>query len=118
MGILSIITGLLPLLVNLLTSDGIISKSLSSLIINLSTAIPALVAGLLNGGGVTNDIIVVLQAIQAEVNALKTSSAVFTLNQANEINALDTAITAAIKAYNTAKVTDDPSNLTPLPTTL
>jgi precorrin isomerase len=117
-GIVAIITTLLPILTNLLGTTGIISPTITALISKLAGAIPALVAGLIQGKTVTADILVILQGIQTEVNALKSSNALFTLNQANEINALDLAISNAITSYQASTTKTDPSNLTPLPETL
>lgn len=118
MAIVTLISTLLPILLSLLGTEGIISPSLSGLITQLAAAIPALITGLINGKSATAEIVTVLQAIQSEVNALKTGSTLFTLNQANEINALDSAITNALNAYTASTTTDDPSNLTPLPEVL
>lgn len=118
MGILTIITALLPILTNLLGTEGVISPNLEALITKLAGAIPTLIASLITGKSATSDVLAVLQAIQTEVNALKSSNTLFTLNQANEINALDTAITNAITSYTASTTTDNPSNLTPLPETL
>lgn len=118
MGILTIISALLPSLISLLGTTGVIPANLSALIQKLAAAIPALIAGLIAGKTVTADILVSLQAIQAEVNVLKSSNTLFTLNQANEINALDTGITNAINAYTASTKVDNPSNLTPLPEVL
>lgn len=118
MAIVSLIATLLPILLSLLGTEGVISPTLSALITQLAGAIPALIAGLVTGKSVTADIVTVLQAIQTEVNTLKTGSSLFTLNQANEINALDSAITNALNAYTASTTTDNPSNLTPLPEAL
>jgi hypothetical protein len=119
MGVLTIITLLLPTLTNLLGSTGIISPSLASLIGKVSSAIPTLVASLISGKSASSDIVAVLEAIKTEVDALKTSTtALLTLNQWNEITALDVALTSSIASYKNAVVIDDPSNLTELPTVL
>ena len=119
MGIATIIGLILPLLSQLLGSEGVISPNLAGLIGKLAGAIPSLVASLISGkGSVTSEILAILQAIQQEVDALKTSGVLLTLNQANEINALDAAITDAINAYNESLKTTDPSNLGPLPENL
>lgn len=118
MGIVSLISLLVPILLNLLGTEGVINPSLEALITKLASAIPTLIASLISGKGATADVLAVLQAIQAEVAALKSSNTLFTLNQANEINALDTGISDAIKAYTNATTKDDPSNLTPLPEVL
>lgn len=118
MSILALVQLLLPVLLNLLGSSGVISPSLGNLIGQLAAAIPTLISSLLSGGGVTNEILAVLQAIQSEVNALKQNTNVLTQNEANEINALDAGITDALNAYKASLVTTDPSNLTPLPESL
>jgi len=103
---------------NLLSQNGVISSSLSGLITQLASAIPGLVASLLSGKGVTNDIIAILTAIQAEVQTLKKNNSLLTLNEANEITALDDALSDALTAYKESQVTTAPSTLTPLPETL
>lgn len=118
MSIALILQLLLPTLLNLLGTEGVISPSLSSLVTKLASAIPTLIASLISGSGVTNDILAVLRAVQTEVNALKASSTLLTLNQANEINALDKGIADAIAAYQASTVATDPSTLMPLPETL
>ena len=118
MGILSLISILLPVITNLLGTSGVVSPNLAALITKLAAAIPTLIEAIVSGKGVTVDIVAALQAVQTEVNALKTSTTLFTLNQANEINALDAAISNAITSYTASTTTDDPSNLTPLPTAL
>lgn len=115
MGILAIINLLAPILLNLLGTSGVINPSLSALITKLTSGITTLVAALIGGGGATADVEAVLQAIQVEVNTLKTSTQLFTLNEANEINALDTALSNALAAYTASTKVDDPSDLTPLP---
>ncbi len=118
MGILAIVQLLLPVLTGLLSSEGVVAPGLANLITQLASAIPTLVASLISGKGVTSDVIAVLTAIQSEVTTLKNSTTVMTIAQANLITAFDKAITDALNAYQNSKVTDDPSNLTPLPTNL
>ena len=118
MGILSIITSLLPTLLNLLGTTGVIPSNLTALITSLAASIPVLIGELISGKSATTDVLAVLKAIQSEVNALKASNTLFTLNQANEINALDAGVVNAINSYQGATVTTDPSTLTPLPEVL
>lgn len=118
MGILTLITTLVPVLLTLLGSEGVISPSLTSLVTKLSAVIASLVADLVNGGTVTSDTLAILKAINTEVDNLKSSGAVFTLNTGNIINALDLAIADALTAFNNSKLIDDPSNLVPLPENL
>jgi hypothetical protein len=119
MGIVSIISLLLPILTSALGTEGVIPSNLIGIVGTSATTLATLIAQLVAGkGSVTAESLAALQAVQTEINALKTAGAVFTLNQANEINALDSGISNAITAYENSLKTDDPSNLTPLPTTL
>jgi len=115
MSVFMLVQTMLPLLTNLLGTTGVISPNLSGLIGKLSASVPTLVSALTSGGGVTAEVMAVLQAVQAEIFALKGNNALLTQNQQNEIATLEKAITDALKAFNAARVTDDPSNLTPLP---
>lgn len=119
---MSLIT-LLPILVNLLltllSSLGVaVPGSLTPLITQLAGAIPGLIAALLSGQGPTADVLAILQAIQSEIDALKTSGVALPVNVANEIEATDRGVAAAIDAYHNATLVCDPSTLTPLPETL
>src|SRR5882762_9582929 len=105
MGIAALLQILLPLLTSVLSSEGVIPDSLKNLITSLGMAIPTLITGLISGSP-SDKILSALQAIQTEVNALKSSGTLFTLNQANIINAIDNGISDAIVAYeNSLKVT-------------
>lgn len=119
MGIASIISLLLPILTNALGAEGVIPPNLLGLVGTSGTTLATLVAQLVAGKkSVTAEALAALQALQSEINALKTAGAVFTLNEANEINALDSGLSDAITAYEDSLKETDPSNLTPLPTTL
>jgi hypothetical protein len=119
MGIASIITLLLPILTSVLGAEGVIPSNLTGLAASSATTLATLVAQLIAGKkSVTAETQAALQAVLSEIAALKASGTLFTLNQANEINALDSGISDAITAYQASLVTTDPSNLTPLPTTL
>ncbi len=115
----TIIMLLLPVLQAGLQTAGVLPSNYSSLITSSLGALAPLVKQLLGQTTITDKELAVLQAVKAEIDALKASNvATFTLNDANEINALDAAIFDAITAYQSSKVKTDPSNLTPLPTTL
>ena len=118
MGIVAIINMLLPVLANLLGSTGATNPALTNLISQLGAGITTLIANLIAGKSATSDITAVLQAIQAEVNALKAGTSLFTLNEANCINALDKAVQDALTSYTAAQATDNPALLTPLTETL
>ena len=116
MTIAALLSLLLPVLTSALGSSGVINPNLAELIAKIGSIIPTLITDLIAGrGSVSSEILAVLKAIQGEVDTLKQSNVLLTLNQANEINALDAAITDAINAYNESLKTTDPSNLTPLP---
>lgn len=115
------IAGLLQLLLPILTTGlgSIIPGNLQALVNASAAAIASLVAELLGGKQTASSVsLASLQALQTEINSLKTANILLTLNQANEINALDAGITDAITAYEASLATTDPSNLTPLPTAL
>jgi hypothetical protein len=117
--IAGLITLLLPILTSALGAAGVIPPNLNGLVGTSASTLATLISQLVSGKKtVTAEALVALQAVTSEINALKTSGAVFTLNEANEINALDSGISDAINAYQASLVTTDPSNLTPLPTTL
>lgn len=110
---------LLPVLTTALGATGVIPTNLLPLVGSSASALATFVAGLLSGTKTVNSVsLAALQAVKTEIAALKTANVLFTLNQANEINALDSAITDAITAYQDSLVKTDPSNLTPLPTNL
>lgn len=119
MNISSILQFLLPLLSSSLTAEGLIPANLQGLVGASAAAIATLVSQLIGGNKTPSAIaLAALQAVKTEIDALKASGTLFTLNQANEINAVDLGMSDAITAYeNSLKVTD-PSNLTPLPTEL
>lgn len=119
MGIATIIGLLLPILTNALGAEGVIPPNLLGLVGTSGTTLATLIAQLVAGKkNITADELAVLQAVMSEINALKASGTLFTLNEANEINALGSGISDAITAYEASLVTTDPSNLTPLPTNL
>lgn len=117
MEIAALIQMLLPTLTTALGVAGVIPSNLLPLVGSSATALGTLVSQLLGGNKTVSGVaLAALQAVQTEINALKSSGVLFTLNQANEINALDSGISDAITAYEASLVTTDPSNLTPLPT--
>jgi hypothetical protein len=119
MEIAALIQLLLPILTTGLGVAGVIPTNLLGLVGTSGATLATLIAQLVAGKkSVTAESLAALQAVQSEINALKTTGAVFTLNQANEINALDSGLSDAVTAYQISLVTTDPSNLTPLPTTL
>lgn len=119
MGIFALITTLLPLLTQLLGSSGVISPNLAGLVGKLAASIPTLIQSFIAGkGSATAEIETILQELETEVNVLKNGTTLFTLNEANLINAVTLAISNAIAAYKASAVADDPSMLTPLPETL
>jgi hypothetical protein len=118
MEIAALIQLLLPILTTALSATGIIPSNLTTLISTSASTLATLVSQLISGNKtVTGSALIALQAVQSEIAALKAANvALFTLNEANEINALDSGITDAITAYQASQVKTDPSNLTPLPT--
>lgn len=119
MEIAAIIQLLLPILTTGLGVAGVIPSNLTGIVGTSASTIATLISQLVSGNKtVTADTMAVLQAVTSEINALKASGTLFTLNQANEINALSAGISDAVMAYQASLVTTDPSNLTPLPTTL
>lgn len=117
MAISSLLQLLLPLLSSILGSEGVIPDNLKNLVTSLATAIPTLISGLFSGTP-QDKTLATLKAIMDEVNALKTSGTLFTLNQANIINAIGGGISDAIVGYEKSLLVDDPSNLTQLPENL
>lgn len=117
MAIAALIQLLLPLLANVLGTEGVIPGNLSKLIVTLGAAIPTLIEGWISGTP-SDRILATLKAIQQEVDALKATGTLFTLNQANIINALDSGISDAVIAYEASLKVTDPSTLTPLPENL
>lgn len=117
MEIAAIIQLLLPIITTGLGVAGVIPSNLTDLVKASAETVATLISQLVLGNKtVTEDVLAGLKAVLSEVDALKTAGALFTLNQANEINALDSGITDAITAYQASLVKTDPSNLTPLPT--
>jgi hypothetical protein len=117
--IASIIQLLLPIITSGLGVAGVIPPSLTGLVGTSAATVATLISQLVSGNKtVTADALAGLQAVLSEIAALKTAGVLFTLNQANEINALDSGISDAITAYQDSLVKTDPSNLTPLPTSL
>jgi hypothetical protein len=117
--IAAIIQLLLPIITTGLGVAGVIPPSLTGLVGSSASTLSTLITQLVSGKKtVTADALVALQAVLSEVAALKTAGVLFTLNEANEINALSSGISDAITAYQASLETTDPSNLTPLPTNL
>jgi hypothetical protein len=110
---------LLPVLTSALGAEGVIPATLLPLVGSSAAAIGTLISQLLSGSTtVTGKALAALQSVQSEISALKSAGVLVTLNQANEISALDTGISDSIRAYEASLTKTDPSNLTPLPTTL
>lgn len=119
MEIAALISLLLPVLTAGLQTAGVLPGNYSQLISTSIAPIITLVNTLIGQGTITDKELAALNAVSAEIEALKKANiATFTLNQANEINALEAAIAAAITAYQKSRVITDPSNLTPLQTNL
>lgn len=107
---------LLPILTMGLGAAGVIPTNLLPLIGASGTAVGTLIANLTSGKKTVDSVaLAALQAVKSEIDALKTAGVLFTLNQANEINALDAGMSDAITAYEASLVKTDPSNLTALP---
>jgi hypothetical protein len=115
--VLSVVALIIQLLPGILSSTGLISGSLSTLISQLAAAIPGLIASIVTKQPAPTEIATILAAIQDELTVLKAST---TLNPVALADAttLDAALTNALAAYQTAGTVDDPSTLTPLPTNL
>ena len=107
---------LLPILTMGLGAAGVIPTNLLPLIGASGTAVGTLIANLTSGKKTVDSVaLAALQAVKSEIDALKTAGVLVTLNQANEINALDAGMSDAITAYEASLVKTDPSNLTALP---
>lgn len=115
--ILSIVALVIQLLPGILSSTGVVSPAMGSLIANLGTALPGLITSLSSGGSAPDEIVAVLQGIQAELLVLR-SQTQLDPQALSYATMLDAALTDALKAYEQAAVLDDPSTLAPLPTDL
>lgn len=108
---------LLPILTTGLSAAGVVPSNLLPFISSSASALANLISQLVSGKTTVGSAsLAALQAVQAEVAALKAANILVTLNQANEINALSSGFADAITAYQGSLVKTDPSNLTPLPT--
>lgn len=115
--ILSIVALVIQLLPGILSSVGVISPALGSLITNLGAAIPGLITSLSSGQSAPAEIVTILEGIQAELKVLQAQT---TLDSTalSYATMLDAALTSALTACQQASVVDDPSTLTSLPTDL
>jgi hypothetical protein len=115
--VLSIIALVIQLLPSILSSTGVISPALSTLIGQLSAAIPGIITSVATKQPVTSEIQTILAGIQTELGVLRNSDL---LNDAAmaEAQTLDAALTDALAAFTASGLKDDPSNMTPLPTDL
>jgi hypothetical protein len=117
MGILAIITMILPVLSSVLSGYKIIPTNLSSLISSLSALLPGLLAVFQTKGTtetIPEAIVALLTAISTQITALKADS---TLNPVvlSDIAALDDVITKTLAADAAAQKTVDPTVLTDIP---
>lgn len=111
--ILALIIQLLP---QILSTVGVITPKMSSLIQELGAAVPTVITAVVSGGTVDNTVLALLQAVQTEIQALGNVAALPTAT-VQLIESLDNGITNALADYQLAQQTDDPSTLTPLPET-
>lgn len=115
--ITSIISLVITLLPQILSSTGVISPAIAALIAQLGAALPGLIANLAAGKGPTSDVLAVLSALKSEIAVLRASGTL----PANELalaDSLDSALASSLTAYGEAQITTDPSTLTELPETL
>ncbi len=117
MGIGTIISLVLTLLPQILSSTGVIPPGIANLIASLGAALPGLVTSLVAGKGPTDDVLSILAALKTEIAALRTSG-VLTPSELALADSLDTALADALTGYEDAEKETDPSKLTPLPTDL
>lgn len=114
--ITSVIALIIQILPILLQTFGVVSPQIQDLIVKLAAAIPGLITSLVQGGGPTQDIMDVLEALQPEIAALKADTKLDP-EALQMAETLDGAITDALADWKEATATTDPSTLTELPTT-
>lgn len=113
MGIVTIVSVLLQVVMSSLQAAGVTTPSITALITGIETAILPLFTNLGKGTSNLSDVLASLAALSGVISTLKATTGISPALLA-QLNTLDTAVEAAISAYLTSQKGYDPTLLAPI----
>lgn len=114
MGIVSLVTLIVNVVLTALQSSGVTNSSTTALVTGLENAVLPLLSGLNSGASVTSDVLAVLGALTGVLGTLKQNTGLDPAILA-QIDTLNASVQAALVAYVQAGKGVDLSVLTPIP---